>query len=146
MVFKYQHALNEVSAGGTQCPPVGSSPAHIKAYRWTKNPVSTNCFLPVAVRNPPRLHRERDATKVCSCWGLSMHNSEGASKNAFLCVEGFFRNARKTLGGWISEGTILPSHGSCTVANSAGHFDLHEDHPSSVANAFVPVVQIPPAP
>lgn len=113
------------------------------AFRWTFDPITSRCFEPQAVRNPPRFHNEADPEKRCSCWGLSMHVSIAQSIAAFQAVEKGFKKARKTLGDSISQGNIAKADGKCTPADHYGHFDLHLYNSANLLSKFVVVQAIP---
>lgn len=115
-------------------PPPGTSSIEQNAWRWVANPVSTQCFAPVAIRNPPRLLRASDPVEKCSCWGLSMHLSYAQSVSAFLSVQKSFRMARKVFGGHVANLLITPSDGVCTTADRYGHFDFHPYSTGGVQN------------
>lgn len=125
MSYMYSAKLSELSANGYQCPPAGTRPIQLDAWRWVASPVSPACFAPVAIRNPPRLLRETDPDQKCSCWGLSMHLSYEQSVKAFQNVQKSFRMARKVFGGYVANVLITPQDGACTSADRYGHFDFH---------------------
>jgi hypothetical protein len=134
MSYMYSAQLAELLANGYQCPPLGSAPIQQNAWRWVANPLSTQCFAPVAIRNPPRLLRAADPVEKCSCWGLSMHTSYAQSVAAFLSVQKSFRMARKIFGGHVANLLITPSDGACTAADRYGHFDFHPYSTGAVQN------------
>lgn len=122
----FQTEVDTISlATGASCPPVGASIPNGEAWRWVFAPMSERCFSPVAVRNPPRLSRAKDALEQCSCWGLSMHTSANASIAAFKAVEAIFPRARKTLGTHVAVGQLDGTIGIATLPDHHGHFDLH---------------------
>lgn len=135
-VLKYEANVDVICKAGFQCPPPSASEMDVTAYRWVANPISKDCFKPVAVRNPTRLLSATDSEKKCSCWGLSMHTSLKASVAAFLAVEKSFKKARKTFGDHVAKGYIKPAHGKCTVPDNFNHFDFHEYKIAPVSAAF----------
>lgn len=141
--FAYGAHLSELIASGVQCPPISAAPKALTAWRWVASPLSEQCFSPVAVRNPPRLIRESDPQKKCSCWGLSLHTSEQKSISAFKNLESSFKQARKTFGGYVAEVTITPKIGVCTVADGYGHFDLHQYATAKILPQVLNVNPIP---
>jgi len=142
-LYLYSEKLAELCANGFQCPPVGAGAIHMNAWRWVANPISDECFSPVAVRNPPRLLRATDIDEKCSCWGLSMHSTYDESVSAFQSIQRSFRNIRKVLGGSSASLTITPSDGSCTAADRYGHFDFHPFANNSLRNSVSDVRAIP---
>ena len=125
MSYTYSAQLTELSVNGFQCPPSGSVLIQRDAWRWVANPVSTQCFAPVGIRNPPRLLKATDPAEKCSCWGLSMHCSYEQSVSAFQGVQKSFPKARKIFGGYVASVSITPTDGACTLVDRYGHFDLH---------------------
>jgi hypothetical protein len=141
--FKYQSELKTIAECGATCPPADAVEATLTAYRWCASPITTQCFLPQARRNPPRLHKAKDLDEQCSCWALSMHTDLEASVNAFQSIEQSFRRIRKIFGGFVAVGDLHPSHGRCTPPNSNAHFDVHEYKSGNVAAAFTIHSEIP---
>lgn len=125
-MLEYKAYVGSISAvTGVQCPPKVALEQKRVAWRWTFDPMTATCFHPVAVRNPPRLTRAKDAEEKCSCWALSMHQSEAESIATFRAIEESFSRARKTLGTHVATCTIDALHGLSTPADEFGHFDLH---------------------
>lgn len=141
--YAFSAELNELNGRGIQCPPSGACAQYVTAWRWVADPITSQCFAPVAVRNPPRLLKEDAPAKICSCWGLSMHLSLDQSILAFTHVEKSFKMARKRLGGHIAQLSLTPIDGACSVADSYGHFDLH---PYTTASLLARVVHVSPIP
>lgn len=125
-MLQYQQQVAEITtATGIQCPPQSAQVIQRDATRWVFNPITANCFEPVAIRNPPRLARAVSPQEECSCWALSMHDTVAASLTAFAYVEKSFRKAKKTLGTHVAVATINGVHGISTLSDPNGHFDLH---------------------
>lgn len=141
--FKYQFELETVAEYGATCPPANATEATVTAYRWCASPMSAQCFLPQAQRNPPRLHKAKDPDERCSCWALSMHTDLKASVSAFQSVEKSFRKIRKIFGGYVAVGDLQPIHGRCTPPDIYSHFDVHEYKAGNVAAAFAVHSEIP---
>lgn len=144
--FKYQSELETVAEYGATCPPVSATEATLTAYRWCANPMTAQCFVPQAKRNPARLHRAKDSDERCSCWALSMHTNLTASVNAFQSIEQSFRQIRKIFGGYVAVGDLQPDHGRCTPPDRYSHFDVHEYKTANVAAAFTVHSEIPAVP
>lgn len=143
MSYIYGAELAQLSVNGYQCPPSGTRPIQQDAWRWVASPISAQCFVPVAVRNPPRLLRADDPNEKCSCWGLSMHVSYAQSVSAFQNVQKSFRMARKVFGGYVANVLITPHDGACTMADRYGHFDFHPYTNGNAHNSVTTVSQIP---
>lgn len=124
-MLQYQDELNGVMVAGDQCPPSTACAIVRQAWRWVKQPMTDECFKPVAVRNPRRLLHEDDPVKQCSCWGLSMHDTEAQSIAAFKSLEKSFKQIRNTIGSAVSYAQLAPNHGLSTLSDKYGHFDLH---------------------
>lgn len=142
--FEYLSELQAICSSGTTCPPPTAKEASVQAFHWTKTPATAACFLPVGKRNPPRLHRAKDAEERCDCWGISMHMDLSSSIAAFHAVERSFPNARKTLGNSVACGQILPAHGVCTAPDKYKHFNLHPYTNANLCTAFGSSTAIPP--
>ena len=82
-IFKYKDKIELISKERCSCPPSDAAEKTLDAFRRCKNPLSSECFLPQAVKNPPRLLKANSFEEKCSCWGLSMHTSLRASQTAF---------------------------------------------------------------
>ena len=143
MSYTYSAQLTELCTNGFQCPPLGSVPTQRDAWRWVANPVSTQCFAPVGIRNPPRLLKATDPAEKCSCWGLSMHCSYDQSVSAFQGVQKSFPKARKIFGGYAANVSITPADGACTSVDRYGHFDLHPFAAGAVQNSISALRAIP---
>lgn len=124
-MLAYQSQLTQVQVLDDQCPPSSSRAIAREAWRWVHMPMTAECFNPVAVRNPRRLLSEDDPAKQCSCWALSMHDTEAQSIAAFKALEKKFKQIRKTIGSAVAYAQLTPAHGLSTSSDNYGHFDLH---------------------
>lgn len=124
-MLAYHNQLSLVVVPGDQCPPASATATARDAWRWVNVPMTSECFHPVAMRNPRRLHSEEDPTKQCSCWALSMHDTEAQSVAAFKALEKTFKRIRSTIGSAVAYAQLTPSHGLSTTSDRYGHFDLH---------------------
>ena len=146
-MLRYQEETTAITAAtGVTCPPNTATHHSRDAWRWTFSPFSSSCFLPVAKRNPSRLNRAEAAEEQCSCWGLSMHQTQKESILAFHAVERSFTRARRTLGTHVSTGFIDGTHGHSTSANHYGKFDLHPFSNAKFEATFKVIDVIPAAP
>ncbi|WP_139171574.1 hypothetical protein [Modicisalibacter muralis] len=136
MNLKYAEGVEEVRNSGGTCPPPDAAAVELEAWRWVSNPLSHECFYPQAVKNPPRLHREEDLAKKCSCWGISLYTSRAQSESAFKNLERNFKRARKIFGGSVAYGKLTPADGICTPPDRFGHFDLHLSADANLLAAF----------
>jgi hypothetical protein len=142
-MFKFQAEIDLVKGCGGHCPPASAVAVARDAWRWVASPVTADCFKPVAIRNPPRFHQENGPEKQCSCWALSMHDSEAQSIAAFRALERNFRKIRKTLGTAVAYAKIDVDHGQSTPSDDYGHFDLHPFHDCSLEVIFAIAKAIP---
>lgn len=139
----YKAEVQEITKNGFTCPPTSATESTRTAYRWVFNPITERCFLPQALRNPPRLLSEKDPEKKCSCWGVSMHDTLNQSISAFHAVEKSYRGARKTLGDHVAQGTLVQADGLSTPSNNYGHFDLHPYKSAKPVGKFTVIAPIP---
>lgn len=133
-MLKYNTELASIAKLGHPCPPVHATSKNIIAYRWVFSQITSQCFLPQAVKQPKRVLQEQDLRKKCSLWALSMHSDVQNSKKAFETLLKSWPKARKTHGDAIAEINIQPMDGECTSVSLSGHFDLHLYDSSSLAN------------
>jgi hypothetical protein len=124
-MLTYKGELNNVVVPDDQCPPTTADAVAREAFRWVHVPMTVECFQPVALRNPRRLLSEDDPIKQCSCWALSMHDTEAQSVAAFKSLEKIFKQIRKTIGSAVARAQLTPSDGVSTLSDKYGHFDLH---------------------
>lgn len=125
MVLAYQDGVAQVATEVGQCPPPSASGVEREAWRWVAENPKPQCFLPQAVKNPPRLHRATDIEERCSCWAISMHASYASSVEAFQALEKSFKRARKIFGGYVARADLTPQDGLCTPVDPRAHFDFH---------------------
>lgn len=129
--LKYEDKIKELK----NCPSKKAAEQELIAYRWVKNPITSECFNPVAIKTPKRVLRSE--SEKCSSYALSMYNLEEKSIVAFKDLEKVNPKIRKTLGGWIAKGFIKKQHGLCTAPNpNNGHFDLYEYTELSIIDSF----------
>jgi hypothetical protein len=125
MVLAYQQEIDQVVPEAGQCPPATAVGVDRQAWHWVAETPRDGCFLPQAVKNPPRLLKARDFEEKCSCWAISMHASYASSIAAFHGVEKSFRRARKIFGGYVARADLTPQDGLCTPVDQRSHFDFH---------------------
>ena len=143
-MFAYQDDLAGVTVVvGEQCPPLSAHAIARKAWRWVSLPMTSECFKPVSIRNPRRLLQEDDPVKRCSCWALSMHDSEAQSVAAFKALEKKFKQIRKTIGSAVASADLTPADGVSTPSDAYGHFDLHPYNTTSFPAPFAAPKAIP---
>lgn len=140
---KYSDKHKDIHKTHADCPPLNAIESERMAYRWVKNPISEDCFLPQAIRNPSKLHNATKPEMRCSCWGLSFHDSLESSMRVFRGISKTAPMFRKHVGGWVAEGKIKKTDGVCTPASNHGHFDLHEYNSVELQSSFHISEEIP---
>ncbi|WP_248725739.1 hypothetical protein [Enterobacter cloacae] len=125
-----------------QCPPANAQPAEVTAWRWTFNPFTDKCFSPIAILEPKRLLTIRDGQK-CSCWALSMFESQMAAIKRMQQIELSIPNFKKNKGDHVSKVIITKVDGVATSPDNRGHFDFH---PYKNFNAMVNAKVVGPIP
>lgn len=140
--LKYGDDISAFDPDCANCPPGDAMPRSLKAYRWVFQPMGASCFLPPGAKNPRRINNSRGAAN-CGLFGVSMHTSQQHSIDAFKKLESSFLNARKSMGGYVAEGSVSIEHGLCTIPNGVGHFDIYEYKSVNLNQFFVISGEIP---
>lgn len=122
-IMKYASELLDVQ---TLCPNSFSSAKNCTGFRFVSKPMTDECFIPQAKKNPRRIQNESDAKKKCELWGLSMFDSLYNAEKRYLLLKKSLKNIKETLGDHIAEGPITISSGVCSKISSNGHFDVYE--------------------
>ncbi|HGM5043540.1 hypothetical protein [Stenotrophomonas muris] len=136
-MYQYQKSLDECATPRCACPPPEAVQKEEIAWRWVKNPMTDECFLPVAERNPKRFHQANSAAERCLCWGLSMYDSEANGISAFHALEKTCKKARQLIADHIAIGNVLAIHGSTTQPSGAnGHFTMFSKKGVNVKSIF----------
>lgn len=143
-MYEYQKSLDECSTQGAACPPVDALSRQATAWRWVRNPITDNCFLPVAELNPKRLHHASSPSQMCKCWGLSVYDTAAHGISAFHAIEKTVKKARVIFGDHIAVANLLPQHGSTTSPSGTnGHFTYFSSKGVNVKSIFQLHGQIP---
>jgi hypothetical protein len=143
-MYEYQLELNRIGTANLPCPPASARAAHVHAFRFVQNPVTAQCFLPVAVKHPPRLHAASGPSEQCACWGLSMYDSLQRALDAFNRLEQTVRKARARFGDHVAEAQLTPAHGVSTPpSSSSGHFTFHPHANAGLTATFGTLHRIP---
>lgn len=143
MALIFNAEILALVTAGVQCPPTDAVACAMQGWRFVFNPQTSNCFSPVAVRNPPRLARAKDLEEKCSCYGLSMYDSYARGVQAMKLLERSLPRIRKTLGDHIAMVSITPADGVSTPPNNKGHFDFHPYVGNKVAASVSGALLIP---
>lgn len=107
-----------------KCPPARAKPTKMIAWRWTFSPHTDKCFSPVAVLEPKRVLTGSDSTK-CSCWALSMFESQNAAVARMQELDSLIPNFKPTKGDHVSQVNLTEIDGVATPPDARGHFDFH---------------------
>ena len=134
--LQYADGIAEVVSSGGQCPPEDATESIREAWRFAFNPIAPEGFEPVAVKNPRRLLNAEDANTRCSCWALSMYDSEPEARRAFKHFVSSFKNFGKLVGDHLAVGQLDHSCGQSTESDRHGHFDLHPYMDANLASKF----------
>jgi len=115
--LKYVSYLTKIP----NCPPRDAQPAERMGYRFVKPPVNDASFVPLAL-SPGR--RVTKARPNCSAYGISMFDSEENARRRFaeLVEDNPGLKNRYTN---IAEVRLDTTHGTQTIPDKKGHFDLH---------------------
>lgn len=143
-MYEYQKSLDECSALGATCPPANALSKDATAWRWVRNPMTDQCFLPLAERNPKRLHQLNSSAQVCLSWGLSVYDTEAHGISAFQALEKTIKKARSHIGDHLAVANLVPAHGSTTPPSGQnGHFTFFSMKGVNVKSVFQLHGQIP---
>lgn len=119
--------------GFNDCPPSLFKEVDVNAYRWTRNPVSSNDFIPLNISSspPPRMLDQSD--KMCMGYGLSMFNT---LENALDKYKKEFLKRRQHLrkqfiqdkGDFVAMLNLSKTDGQADEPkqDNFGHFTFHE--------------------
>jgi len=120
MSYMYADYLSEIQS----CPPQSAIPRNVTAWRWTFNPHSNKCFLPVAELEPKRLLTNSDRTK-CSLWALSMFETKSQAIDKMRKLDSSIPGFKATKGDHVSTVDITQADGVAEVTDKFGHFNFH---------------------
>lgn len=133
----YKYSSKHQSIEGSRCPPEDLVFANnAEAYRFTQNPISENCFLPVAAIKPNRLIGKK-SEEQCSMYALSMFDTVEQAKRRMEKLTKINSELKNILGSWLAKGVLSNDLGMKTISDSKGHFDFHEFSVGSVSSCFI---------
>jgi hypothetical protein len=128
--LKYKDEIDGLS----DCPPSNCIGQHKEAYRFIKNIITKESFLPVGIQNPSR---KLGHSQKCGAYGgLSMFEDENSAKKRFKILSRTNKKISKSLGNKLAKGQLSPIHGLCSPNNDSGHFTLYEYKDNNVENVF----------
>lgn len=105
-----------------QCPPADCIECDCVAFRWVFDPMTNECFWPLAKIRP-----DDDRGNCCEGWGLSFFTSSEKAIEKFTALTKIHKNLHKKLGTHLAEGKLDSSHGLATPVNAkSGHFTVFE--------------------
>jgi hypothetical protein len=115
------------------CPSSDFLEVERDAYRWTKNPVTSEDFIPVSIIGEPPPRMLDDSDKMCMVYGLSMFNS---LINSLSKYQKEYKQRRQhqreqfiqDKGSYISLLKLTKNDGIADEPseNNYGHFTFHE--------------------
>lgn len=115
------------------CPSDDFQEVDIKAFRWTKEPVTSKDFVPINILNEPPQRLLDDSDKMCLAYGLSFFDSMENAYSKYI-IEYKKRRQHQRLqfledrGTFISTIILSTSDGIADIPNNAnyGHFTFHQ--------------------
>jgi len=120
-------------AGLDSCPPDRVEEKAIEAYRFVKQEVADESFVPVGKMNPSGSPAGK---AICPHFGLSLFVSNEAARSRFAELKKRNKNIGKKIGNEIAVGNVQREHGKCTDSNTHGHFTLYEYEGVKLADLF----------
>ncbi len=118
--YEFQEYLNNVP----DCPN-NVEPRDGVGYRFVHaDKDHANNFRPPYVIRPKRRLPEDDTAK-CSCYALSMYESEQLAIASYREILKRFKLFAKEAGDCLASIDLKPHHGHATKADGRGHFDFH---------------------
>jgi hypothetical protein len=131
------------------CPSSGFKEVNREAYRWTRNPVTSNDFIPVNIigEPPPRILDDTD--KMCMGYGLSMFDSLEHSVRKYRKLYDKLRQHQREQfiqdkGNFIALLNLSKNDGLADDPNKGnfGHFTFHEYYHTELQKKVLSVYNI----
>lgn len=131
--LKYKNEINEFN----DCPPEDCTEQSREVYRFIRDVISEESFLPVGIQNPSR---QLNNSEKCKAYGgLSLFKDEASALKIYkaLCR----RNRRpvktlKSLGNKLAKGFLSPPHGLSSPSNNSGHITFYEYENTNIQEVF----------
>ena len=117
--LKYKNEIENFD----NCPPIDCIEMNKDAYRFIKNTINEESFLPASIQNPSRILKVSDE---CIAYGLSMYKDEDSARQAYTKLKKRMPRIHKIIGNKLARGYLTPEYGLCSPNNSTGHFTFHE--------------------
>ncbi len=131
------------------CPSSAFKEVDRNAYRWTRNPVSSDDFVPINIISKPPPRMLDDSDKMCMGYGLSMFDSLRNSFEKYRKLHNNFRpHQRKQFiqdkGSFIALVSLSKNDGLADDPNphNFGHFTFHEYEQTALENKFLDIYNV----
>ena len=102
------------------CPPEEAEESERTCYRFGKQPLNGDSFLPHALLPIPL------RKPCCKAWALSMFASEEQARARIAHLERTNPGIRNRVGDKLARVSLTPAHGRQTEPNNSGHISLYE--------------------
>jgi hypothetical protein len=123
------------------CPSSTFKEVDRDAYRWTRNPVTSNDFIPLNIISEPPPRMLDDSDKMCKGFGLSMFDSLKNSFEKYRKLHHKFRPHQREhfiqdKGSYIALISLSKNDGLADDPNpdNFGHFTFHEYYQAELVN------------
>jgi hypothetical protein len=143
--LKYQKYLQDFK----NCPPVHFAEVDRYAYRWTKEMVTSNDFLPINIMHEPPPRILDDSDKMCMAYGLSMFDALTNSLSKYRKEYKKRRSHQKVQfiqdrGSCIAELILHPDDGLADQPNrdNFGHFTFYEYQHTHLENKIISLYKV----
>lgn len=137
MSFKYQKLINEQNLA-IDCPPNNLGQRDGEAFRFCRETVSENDFLPTLLVDrtknpPPRRNFESDSEKCKAC-SLSLFESKESISKKFIS---FPKRTKQLLGfTHFAGGSLDKEDGLASEIERSGHFSFFEYEKADIVKKF----------
>ncbi|MBQ9466701.1 MAG: hypothetical protein IJU62_06975 [Muribaculaceae bacterium] len=136
--LKYQIQIDElISQGGL--PPSLYPPENQPAFRFIDSHSEAGNHIPALIKRPSR---RLPMSIAISGYALSCFDTEFHATLRYNNLKKSFKNISKTLGDALARGTLKPTDGLVTLADTSGHFDFYEYSDFDASATFVLVKQL----
>ena len=137
MSFKYQELIDEQSLT-VECPPNHLDQYSGEAFRFCKETISKNDFLPTLLvdrtKNPPPRRNFESDNERCKACSLSLFESKEAISKKF---KSFPKRTKQLLGfTHIAKGGLDEEDGLASEVERSGHFSFFEYEKAHIAKKF----------
>jgi len=131
------------------CPSSDFKEVDRDAYRWTRNPVTSNDFIPINIISEPPPRMLDDSDKMCMGYGLSMFDT---LKNSINKYQKEYKKRRphqreqfiQDKGSFIALVSLSKNDGLADDPNprNFGHFTFHEYEQTELENKVLDIYNV----